>query len=340
VLNKKTHKVGIVIMTSVLLFTVAVIALASGRTGQSAGTDIPVYSNWDEQEAYAKSIFDNPNAISTLVSGRSESFKIANFVAGRWNVEISPKDVAKHWGTADIIKVDSPYLMNVTMRDNVIILTGTEEDYPEPGILLFDIFNETRKEDGKIYINLSKDDRPTFSSYSEALSFIDSIDRKLGTAEDIIVTGVEWVEMDFSTGTRYPTESEWNDYIKNLNTSVSIFLTIDSKTYSRNGESLALDVPPFISQDGRTMVPIRFIADGLGAKSTWDDTQKTSIIEFNGKITYCKVGETLPGNMGTPVIVNDRLFVPVRYIATSLGADVGWDERERKVAITMDFLQP
>ena len=119
--------------------------------------------------------------------------------------------------------------------------------------------------------------------------------------------------------------------------SVRIILTIDSKTYSRNGESLTLDVPPYISQEGRTMVPIRFIADGFGAKSTWDDSQKTSIIELNGKTTYCTVGEKLPDNMGTPVIKNDRLFVPIRYIATSLGADVNWSDRERKVIITTDI---
>jgi len=120
------------------------------------------------------------------------------------------------------------------------------------------------------------------------------------------------------------------------NASVTIILTIDSKTYSKNGENLSLDIPPYISQDNRTMVPIRFIAEGFGAKVTWVDTQKTDIIELNNKIINCKVGETLPDNMGTPVIKNDRLFVPIRYIATSLGADVNWDAKERKVIITMN----
>jgi hypothetical protein len=116
---------------------------------------------------------------------------------------------------------------------------------------------------------------------------------------------------------------------------MEIILTIGSNTYSQNGVSHSLDVPPYISKDNRTMVPIRFIAEGLGAEVTWVDKQKTDIIELNGKTVYCKVGEALEDNMGTPIIKDDRLFVPIRYIVTKLGADVDWDAKERKVTITM-----
>ena len=114
---------------------------------------------------------------------------------------------------------------------------------------------------------------------------------------------------------------------------VTITLTIDSQTYTRNGESLSLDVPPYISQDNRTMVPIRFIAEGFGAQVRWYDEGKTDYIELLDKYIGCTVGEKLPDNMGTPVIKNDRLFVPVRYIAENFGAQVDWDAATRKITI-------
>ena len=120
------------------------------------------------------------------------------------------------------------------------------------------------------------------------------------------------------------------------NEKVTILLTIGSDIYTRNGEALTLDAPPYISADNRTMVPVRFIAEGFGAKVTWVDSEKSDIIELNGNTVYCKVGEALPDNMGMPVIKDDRLFVPIRYITSSLGAIVDWDALIREVVITME----
>lgn len=41
-----------------------------------------------------------------------------------------------------------------------------------------------------------------------------------------------------------------------------------------NGKDVATDVPPFISK-GRTLVPIRFVAEALGYPVTYDATTKT-----------------------------------------------------------------
>jgi hypothetical protein len=45
------------------------------------------------------------------------------------------------------------------------------------------------------------------------------------------------------------------------------------------------------------------------------------------------VDENLPNGMGRPMIVNDRTFVPARYVAEALGATVLWDEASRSVDI-------
>jgi hypothetical protein len=50
---------------------------------------------------------------------------------------------------------------------------------------------------------------------------------------------------------------------------LTIVLPVNQNTALKNGEEIALDVPAQIL-NGRTMVPVRFIAETLGAKVEWD----------------------------------------------------------------------
>lgn len=56
---------------------------------------------------------------------------------------------------------------------------------------------------------------------------------------------------------------------------IIIKLTVGSKNATVNDKPITLDVPPII-QNGRTLVPLRFISESLGAKVDWDN--KTSSI--------------------------------------------------------------
>jgi len=212
VFHKKIRNVGIMFMCSVLLLPVVTIS----NTYAYTNIDLSDLS-WDKKEDYYKAIFDNPNTKGQPQPPNIGAFKIADFYDGNWNVEISPKDVSNNWNVDDKISIHNPGFMKVTMRDNLIILSATKEDYPEPGNLWFEILNETRNEVKPININLSMDERPTFRSYSDAYRFIESIPRIHNTSEDIIVTGDQWIETDDygSPGTISPTEEEWNDYISN-----------------------------------------------------------------------------------------------------------------------------
>ncbi len=44
-----------------------------------------------------------------------------------------------------------------------------------------------------------------------------------------------------------------------------ILMTIGERPYTVNGKTMAMDAPPFITDNGRTMVPVRFIANAFGA---------------------------------------------------------------------------
>ena len=75
-------------------------------------------------------------------------------------------------------------------------------------------------------------------------------------------------------------EVDWDDNTKTVTVKkdgTEISLTIDDKTAVKNGEKVELDVPAKIV-NGRTLVPVRFIADCFGVDVDWDGVmQKVSL---------------------------------------------------------------
>ncbi len=54
-------------------------------------------------------------------------------------------------------------------------------------------------------------------------------------------------------------------------------LQIGSKILKKDGQPIEMDVVPF-TQDNRTFVPIRFVAENLGYDVSWDDSTQTVVI--------------------------------------------------------------
>jgi len=107
-----------------------------------------------------------------------------------------------------------------------------------------------------------------------------------------------------------------------------------------------LEAAPFI-KDGRTMVPLRFIAEAFGADVEWIPETKGINISLEltsavhtiglqvGNPTAIVDGEVVTLDVA-PVIVNGRTFVPLRFIAESFGATVNWNDLYQ--VVTIDFL--
>ena len=75
---------------------------------------------------------------------------------------------------------------------------------------------------------------------------------------------------------------DWNASTQTLTISlnkINIVLGIGNKSASVNGVDTALDDAPYISDTGRTMLPLRFVAENLGHTVNWDDTSKTITIQ-------------------------------------------------------------
>jgi hypothetical protein len=114
----------------------------------------------------------------------------------------------------------------------------------------------------------------------------------------------------------------------------------DKITVKVNGEIINFDTEPYI-ENNRTMVPIRFISEALGAKVDWDGVYRLVTITLGDTKIEQKIGKTVAIVNGheisfdvPAVIKNDRTMVPVRFVSEALGADVIWEAETKTVIIT------
>ena len=110
-------------------------------------------------------------------------------------------------------------------------------------------------------------------------------------------------------------------------------------TVSVDGERLSFDVPPQII-DGRTMVPIRAIFEAIGAEVSWDDATKTALCEKGNTKVSMTVGnkaETVNDKVVemdiAPVVIDNRILAPARYVAEAFGYSVVWNGTLKTIII-------
>lgn len=117
-----------------------------------------------------------------------------------------------------------------------------------------------------------------------------------------------------------------------------IALALDYEQALVFGNKIQIDpndpsVTPVLVGD-RTLVPLRFISENLGAEVQWDEETQTVTITANsieikmqlGKKEYTINGETK--EMDTEAVsMHDRTMVPLRVISESFGNHVFWDDK-------------
>ncbi len=112
-----------------------------------------------------------------------------------------------------------------------------------------------------------------------------------------------------------------------------------------DGNIIATDTAPEI-KNGRTMVPIRAISEGLGYDVAWNAHNYTVIITgMQGetkKLVGVAIGDNIimidgkPKKMDTKPYIKmpeNRAMIPLRVISEAMGCVVSWDELSRTVSI-------
>ncbi len=121
-------------------------------------------------------------------------------------------------------------------------------------------------------------------------------------------------------------------------TAGNVTLLLDShKAYINNSVQLIdpknLSVKPF-TVDGRTLVPLRFLAENLGATVSWEDATATATvasgttkIEIKENEKFLMVGGQKKEIDVPAMIKSGRFLLPLRAVAEALGKKVFWDDR-------------
>lgn len=138
--------------------------------------------------------------------------------------------------------------------------------------------------------------------------------------------------------TCYPKEEE-----KYSQEPVTVKLQIGVPTMSVGNNKQEIDpgrgtVP--VKKNDRTLLPIRAVVEAFGATVMWDEMEeKVTVYRGNTTIelwidsTVAMVNNKSYVMDVAPIVINDRTFMPLRFIAESLGLTVGWNEANQTVTI-------
>ena len=129
-------------------------------------------------------------------------------------------------------------------------------------------------------------------------------------------------------------------------TQTVIRLYIDQTGYFVDDVPQTMDTAPVILE-GRTLLPIRYIAEPLGAAVGWDGNERKVTVNLDGKVIMLWIGnsaamvdgqyrfiDTENTNVKPVIMPPGRTMLPVRFIAENLGCQVDWDPVQRMVTIT------
>ena len=107
-----------------------------------------------------------------------------------------------------------------------------------------------------------------------------------------------------------------------------------------NDNIFGFETPP-VTESDRTLVPMRFLFEQLGAEVTWDEATETATAVKNGTTISFSIDNTTATvngaatTMDVPArLVGDKTMVPLRFLSEEMGYTVEWDEETRMATIT------
>jgi hypothetical protein len=103
-------------------------------------------------------------------------------------------------------------------------------------------------------------------------------------------------------------------------------------------ELVDMDNPIIVN--GNTLVPLRVLFESLGASVTWDDQSKIVKAKKGDTELSIQIGNKSVSKNGSTItleepaaIINDKTYVPLRFVAESFNQDVTWDKDNNSIHI-------
>ena len=151
----------------------------------------------------------------------------------------------------------------------------------------------------------------------------------------------------------YPAKAKEYSYLERLTSMIREYseddyfskmtVTIGEDYIVKDGEILPIDTSgstPYI-ENGRTMMPVRGIAEALGADVSYDNESQTVTVETEDTVIELTINENEMEINGestailcAPELKNDRTMLPVRDVAEALDCEVQWDEETQTATFT------
>jgi hypothetical protein len=101
------------------------------------------------------------------------------------------------------------------------------------------------------------------------------------------------------------------------------------------------DAQAFIDENQRTLVPVRFVAEALGAKVGWEAESRSVPIQKETQSIRLTIGSNIATVNGAEesfdtqaVMQGGRTFVPLRFVSEILGMAVEWDGKTNTVFLS------
>ena len=128
-------------------------------------------------------------------------------------------------------------------------------------------------------------------------------------------------------------------------TKVTLVFTVGKPTVVMNGVTVPMETAPII-ENGRTILPVRYIATPLGAQVLWNPKeQKVTLVGTKKVELWIGKGTALVDGVPVPIdpanpnvvphIVGGRTMLPLRFISETFGADIFYDALKQTVTVTM-----
>ena len=116
-----------------------------------------------------------------------------------------------------------------------------------------------------------------------------------------------------------------------------------------NDHFVVSDVNPYI-ENGRTLVPLRFVSNSLGQDVKWNGKDRTVTVSIGDvrmvytidstAVRVTAAGQTNTIHSDVPARIKDgRTFVPIRILSELSANPISWDKDRRVVILASEYMQ-
>lgn len=121
----------------------------------------------------------------------------------------------------------------------------------------------------------------------------------------------------------------------------TIVMTVGKAQATVDGEKVTLPGAPFVQKGTSTnYLPLRFVADSLGAQVVWNNkTKRVTVLRGDTMLELWVGSKNMTVNgvrqpiAVAPMVIKGSVYVPVRVISEQLGQEVGWESKTKTITI-------